>query len=242
MLFRSGLEFCPGCLRTGLLEVFGGGADLLPASGPGRVRRQPNATHVGEYEIIDEVGLGGMGIVYKARHTRLQRFVALKIVHPAAITGFGSHGRLRAEAELAANLDYPNIVPVYDVGENDGRAWFTMKFIEGGNLAELMHELCLQSHPQGPLSKRAAAMARPRHALDEVAIPGPWEARKPQWKGATAPERIASLMAKVSRAVHHAHQKGVLHRDIKPSNILVDPAGDPHVTDFGIARIGRAHV
>jgi WD40 repeat protein/predicted Ser/Thr protein kinase len=148
----------------------------------------------GDYDLLEEVGRGGQGIVYRARQRSLKRIVAMKVI-PFGHWNTESHvKRFRFEAEAAAGLDHPNLVPIYEVGAHDGWCYFTMKFIAG-------------------------------RRLDAVIARQPLAAR-----------RAATLLAKLARAVHYAHQRGVLHRDIKPGNILVDAQDEPHLTDFGLAK------
>ncbi|MFL6521592.1 MAG: protein kinase domain-containing protein [Chthoniobacterales bacterium] len=149
----------------------------------------------GDYELLQELGRGGQGVVYRARQKGLNRVVALKVIGLGHWATEAHLKRFRLEAEAAAQLDHPSIVPIYEIGERDGACFFSMKFIEGGQLDELVKPT--------PLSIREAAQ----------------------------------LVAKVARTVHFAHEHGVLHRDIKPGNILLDKKGEPHLTDFGLARL-----
>jgi tetratricopeptide (TPR) repeat protein/tRNA A-37 threonylcarbamoyl transferase component Bud32 len=148
----------------------------------------------GDYELVAEIGRGGKGVVYEARQISLNRTVALKMVRIDQLGEDIERRRLRNEAETAARLDHPCVLPVYDVGERDGQLYFSMKLLPGGSLADRLAEF----------------KAQPRRAAEVVAV--------------------------VARAIHHAHQRGVLHRDLKPSNILLDAEGQPHIGDFGLAR------
>jgi TolB-like protein/predicted Ser/Thr protein kinase/Flp pilus assembly protein TadD len=202
---------CTGCVLETALGIFldtvagvadPGRADNFPGDEANALPRAKMAERVakllgelGDYELLEEVGRGGQGVVFRARQKSLNRIVALKVIGLGQWATKAHLRRFRLEAEAAASLDHPCIVPIYEVGERDGQCYFSMKFVEGGQLDKVVK--------QTPLSIRQAV----------------------------------ELIAKVARTVHYAHEHGILHRDIKPENILLDAKGEPHLTDFGLARL-----
>ena len=149
----------------------------------------------GDYELLAQIATGGMGVVFKARQISLNRLVAVKLIRGGQLARKQDIRRFRTEAEAAANLKHPHIVAIHEIGEHEGRHFFSMDLIEGHNLAALVRD----------------------HPLE--------------------PARAARLFQTVAEAIAYAHGCGVLHRDLKPSNVMIDAQGQPHVTDFGLAKL-----
>ncbi len=165
-------------------------------SGVESVAENESGIQVGDYQLIEQIGSGGMGVIYKAHQLSLDRMVALKMINRDQT----DRDRFQVEAEAIAALTHSNIVQVYEIGEHAGRMFFSMQLIEGCNLKEYRKQTTVR------------------------------------------PEDAAAITKRVAMAVHYAHQRGILHRDLKPANVLMDVDGEPHITDFGLAKqMGRDH-
>ncbi len=149
----------------------------------------------GKYELLEVLGRGGMGVVYKARQVNLKRMVAVKMILEGRLASTSDIQRFRIEAQAAGRLSHSNVVTVYEIGELDGRHYYSMDYIDGLSLADLVRA--------GPQDSRNAAR----------------------------------YLQTIAEAIHLAHENGILHRDLKPANVLIDRDDEPHVTDFGLAKL-----
>lgn len=189
---------------------------------------------LGDFEILQELGRGGMGVVYLAQQRSLQRRVALKMLPFAAILDSNQIARFHTEAQAAASLHHPNIVPVYSVGCERGVHYYSMQYIDGQTV-----EAFLDSLKQGTPSQHAwtdSYSTSPAAAQVESVAHGIQSTRRTS-KSTPYIRQIAGKMAHVAMALSFAHSRGVIHRDIKPSNLMIDRQGNLWLTDFGLARI-----
>src|SRR5262245_53473446 len=156
---------------------------------------------LGDYQLLEEIGTGTFGIVVKTQHVQTGHLAAIKLLRGEQWSSKDYVKRFRTEAQIAAKLDHPHLVPVYHLGEVEGQPYYVMKLIEGGSLTQRLRGCTAQER-----SMR----------------------RHQRW--------AAELVVKIAQAVHYAHQHAIIHRDLKPGNILLDAEGEPHITDFGLAK------
>ncbi|MCI0701971.1 MAG: protein kinase [Planctomycetia bacterium] len=191
---------------------------------------------LGEFEVVREVGRGGMGVVYEAVQTSLNRRVALKVLGPGLVLTPRAVERFRREAEASAKLHHTNIVPVYAISEHNGIHFYAMELIDGPSLdlviRQLQNELPVETRPTLP-----APLAATGDYVPILAPPPPSASGRATRSSADRFDRAAAMIAEVADALHHAHTNGVTHRDIKPSNLLLSVDGRLSVTDFGLARM-----
>ncbi len=149
----------------------------------------------GRYEIRSELGRGGMATVYRAYDPSFDREVAIKVLPREMLHDLQFRPRFERELKIVAALEHPSIVPVYDVGEEDGQPYFVMRYMSGGSL--------MQGIKKGNFS------------LEDTAL----------------------IITRIAQGLVYAHKKGIVHRDLKPDNILFDDAGEPFISDFGVAKL-----
>jgi len=178
-------------------------------------------TTIGDFDLVREIGRGGMGVVYEAEQRSLRRRVALKLLSPT-VTAAGAKAveRFRREAHAAGRLHHPNIVPVYAMGQEHGVWYYAMEWVRGTTLAEVIEG-----------RRRAAGASVPPPA------PAGAEALGVGAGGSLDPACAAGAVAGVADALEAAHAAGVVHRDVKPANLVLDDQGVLKVMDFGLALV-----
>ena len=193
---------------------------------------------LGPYRLRKEIGRGGMGVVYLAEETRLGRRAAVKVLSPVFTTSPEIRRRFQREAAVASRLDHPGICTVYEVGEASGIPFIAMRFVEGETLEQHIHAARTGGGSAGSPGTHLTNLPRP---VDEPAAapPSPTADLPPEARGAGTRQeihRLLLLVERAARALHHAHEAGLVHRDIKPGNIMVTLEGEPVLLDFGLAR------
>lgn len=219
---------------------------------------------IGDFRIIHELGRGGMGVVYEAEQQALRRRVALKVLPFASILDPRRLARFKLEAQAAAALSHPHIVPVYGVGCDRGVHYYAMQLIRGRTLADVISQLAAippasqRSSGQTPVlpaeENSNGAFACPIQR--ESDLPGAPSCSDTRANEDTAPltsapparrqadfgdgavyRTIARLGIEAAQALQHAHDHGIIHRDIKPGNLILDDNGHIWITDFGLAQL-----
>lgn len=193
---------------------------------------------LGDFRLIREIGRGGMGVVYEAEQLSLNRRVALKVLPFAAMIQPNHLRRFHNEAQAAACLHHPHIVPVHAVGSDRGIHFYAMQLIEGRSAAELIADQKQRRSTDNTQLKQPTSEVR-RNTADGETVPLADLLTLPTFDQNRMCRQIARLGAEAAHALHYAHSQGVIHRDIKPANLLIDQLGSLWITDFGLASVNN---
>ena len=179
---------------------------------------------LGPYEIVAQLGQGGMGEVYRARDTKLGREVAVKVLPEIFSVDHDRLARFQREAQVLASLNHPNIAHIHGVEESGRTPALIMELVEGETLAERLGRSGRSSTGLRPLSADASAKT------EEVVPASP----------PMPMDEALSIARQIADALSAAHERGVVHRDLKPANIKVTPGGIVKILDFGLAKTSGA--
>lgn len=190
----------------------------------------PTVRKLGDFELLRVIGRGGMGIVYEAQQLSLKRRVALKLLPLISVLDARQIARFKNEAQAAANLQHPNIVPVHAVGNYQGVHYYAMRYIDGHALDAVIAALSYQKRlPQLPKNTEVTNAECEAEAQPDISA-------AEQWTVPPAYQIVVRLGIQAASALAAAHEDGIIHRDIKPSNLMLDKKGKLWITDFGLAR------
>lgn len=198
--------------------------------------RLPHLKQLGDFQLEEPIGQGGMGVVYRATQLSIGRVVAVKVLPFAATLDSTQLQRFRNEVRAAGTLNHPNIVPIYAMGEQRGVYFYAMQLIQGCSLAELIAALNSCGSQPNPGDEKVLE--------DTIAVANALEVTRPMdGKAAVTGEQsswarqVATLGRQAAFGLSHAHACGVTHRDIKPANLMIDTGGKLWITDFGLAHV-----
>jgi serine/threonine protein kinase/tetratricopeptide (TPR) repeat protein len=222
--FRAHIHECSTCRKAerDTRDILGGlsAARSLDASSSDAGPMPGTPTALADFEILEPVGRGGMGVVYRAWQRTLHRIVALKVLNAGVVQNERAVERFRREAQAAARLHHTNIVPIYAQGQADGQFYYAMELIEGRSLDQVVADEKKQ--------QRASRGVKPV-PVGTASLSG--SGRYCDYR------KIARQIAEVADGLQHAHEQDVVHRDIKPHNLLLGNDDRLHITDFGLARL-----
>jgi eukaryotic-like serine/threonine-protein kinase len=187
---------------------------------------------VSHYRIIEKLGGGGMGVVYKAEDTKLGRFVALKFLPEHLAQDRQALERFQREARAASALDHPNICTIYEIGEDEGKPFIAMQYLEGQTLKDRIGGRSAGVPPAVAGASRPG-LAEKEHGQDARATAG----ETPALQAPLQTDELLDLAIQITDGLDAAHSKGITHRDIKPSNIFVTTRGQAKILDFGLAKV-----
>ncbi len=197
---------------------------------------------LGDFELIRVIGRGGMGIVYEAQQISLRRRVALKLLPLISVLDARQITRFKNEAQAAAALQHPNIVPAYAVGSYKGIHYYAMRLIDGYPVDAILSALRGDANLQAPSEReQQSALSDTKLASDNISSSSHASEAAAGWKKPTDVKRVVTLGIEAASALSAAHVEGIVHRDIKPSNLMIDKQGKLWITDFGLARRVNDH-
>ncbi|MCC6150769.1 MAG: protein kinase [Planctomycetes bacterium] len=229
---------------------------LLSQSGSEVAAAQPapgsQGQFIGDFELIEELGRGGMGIVYKARQNSLRRIVALKVLPPGLAGDPVSVARFKREIAALGRCDHPNVVKVLTAGQDGERHFYAMEYVEGSDLAQVCGVLShwktgslreghiLKAITDSRAHRSSASGTNQPHRDSEPAplVPKAAEIVPEISEGRDYFTRLAEILSDAALGVQHLHEHGIIHRDLKPANVMLTGDGKRAVImDLGLAQL-----